>query len=176
MAVHLIIDGYNLIRQSPMLKAQEELALELGRDELLESLRQYKRIRAHRITVVFDAAQKPQLGETLTQQKGIAVIYSRRGETADSVIKRLSRQGGGNLLVVTSDRDLANYVEAYGAVTIDSAEFEQRLEMTLYMDSKGAEEEDELPGRHSKRGTRKKGPARRQPKKERRRQERWRKL
>lgn len=55
MAVHVLIDGYNLIRQSTTLKSEDDLALELGRDALLDRLRQYKRTRAHRITVVLTA-------------------------------------------------------------------------------------------------------------------------
>ena len=87
--MHLVIDGYNLIRQSAMLSAQEELSLQLGRDALLERLRQYKRVRSHRITVVFDAANKPNVAEERRQHKGISIIYSGQGETADAVIKRI---------------------------------------------------------------------------------------
>ena len=94
MAVHLLIDGYNLIRRSASLGAQDKLALELGREALLERLRQYKRIQRHRITVVFDAGSKPLLGEEHSQQKGIRLIYPGQGETADSVIKRICQKEG----------------------------------------------------------------------------------
>ena len=43
MAIHLIIDGYNLIRQSPELLAQESQDLSWGRDALLEKLAAYRR-------------------------------------------------------------------------------------------------------------------------------------
>ena len=176
MAVRVLIDGYNLIRQSASLGAQDKLALELGRDGLLERLRQYKRTRGHQVTVVFDAASKALLAEERTQHKGIEVIYSGQGETADSVIKRICHKERDNVLVVTSDRELAGYAERCGSVTMDSEDFEARMEMALYLDLKGAETEDEDQGWSPNKGTRKKGPAKRLSKKERRRREKHRKI
>lgn len=176
MAVHVVIDGYNLIRQSATLSAQEELSLELGRDALLERLRKYKRVRSHRITVVFDAANKPLPAEQRSQHKGIRIIYSGRGETADTVIKRICRNEGEKVLLVTTDRELASYAEARGSVAMDSEDFEARMEMALYVDAKGVDEEDEEERWHPNKGTRKKGPAKRMSKKERKRRERWQKV
>jgi hypothetical protein len=176
MAVHVVIDGYNLIRQSATLSAQEELSLELGRDALLERLRQYKRVRRHRITVVFDAANKPLLAEERSQQKGIRIVYSGQGETADTVIKRICRKQGEKVLLVTTDRDLASYAEAQGSVAMDSEDFEARMEMALYVGAKGVEEEDDKERWHPDRGTGKKGPAKRQSKKKRRRSKKWQKI
>ena len=176
MGVHVVIDGYNLIRQSATLSAQEELSLELGRDALLERLRQYKRVRSHRITVVFDAANKPLLAEQRSQHKGIRIIYSGQGETADTVIKRICQKEGEKVLLVTTDRELASYAEARGSVAMDSEDFEARMEMVLYADAKGVGEEDEEERWHPDKGTRKKGPAKRLSKKERRRREKWEKV
>jgi predicted RNA-binding protein with PIN domain len=176
MAIHLVIDGYNLIRQSTMLSAQEELSLELGRDALLERLRQYKRVRSHRITVVFDAANKPFLAEERKRQRGIRVIYSGQGETADTVIKRICRNEGEKVLLVTTDRELASYAEAHGSVAMDSENFETKMEMALYVDAKGVEKESQEQRWHPDKGTRKKGPARRRSRKERRRRQKVRKL
>ena len=176
MAVHIVVDGYNLIRRSDTLKSQEALSLELGRDALLELLRRYKRIRGHRITVVFDAANKPLLGEEMTQQKGIRTIYSGQGDTADTVIKRICKNEGEKVLLVTSDRELASYAEGYGSVATDSQDFETRMEMALFVDSKGVEDEHVEDRWHPGKGTRKKGPAKRPPKKERRRRQKQNKL
>jgi len=176
MAIHVVIDGYNLIRQSDTLSAEEELSIKLGREALLERLRQYKQIRGHRITVVFDAGNKPLLVEERTQKKGIKIIYSAQGKTADSVIKRICRREGERALVVTSDRELATYVEGCGSVALGSEDFEARMEMARYVDLKGVEEESE-EGRWSPgKGTRKKGPARRRSKKERKRRQKQRKI
>ncbi|MEN8246931.1 MAG: NYN domain-containing protein [Thermodesulfobacteriota bacterium] len=54
MAVHIIIDGYNLIRQSPELSYLDRQDLQQGREALLGMLAAYKKIKHHQITVVFD--------------------------------------------------------------------------------------------------------------------------
>ena len=40
---------------------------------------------------------------------GVAIIYSRLGEKADEVIKRLVAAGSEEILVVTSDREIATF-------------------------------------------------------------------
>ncbi|NIQ91347.1 MAG: NYN domain-containing protein, partial [Deltaproteobacteria bacterium] len=94
---------------------------------MLERLRQYKRVRSHRITVVFDAANKPNVAEERSQHKGISIIYSGQGETADTVIKRICRNEGEKVLLVTTDRELARYAEGCGSVAIDSQDFEAKM-------------------------------------------------
>jgi len=176
MAVHLIIDGYNLIRRSRVLRRENEVALELARESLLERLRRYKKIRSHRITVVFDGATKSGAAPSPGQEKGIRVVFSARNETADAVIKRMSEKEGGKLTVVTSDRDLGRYAASCGAVVIDAEEFEGKLEMVLYLDAKGAEVDEENGGRQGGLDTRKKGPSKRLAKGERRKRRRLRKV
>ena len=55
MPIHIIIDGYNLIRRSKKLSAFDVQDIQLGREALIDMLATYKKIKAHRITVVFDA-------------------------------------------------------------------------------------------------------------------------
>lgn len=176
MAVHLIIDGYNLIRRSPVLRRDDEIALELARESLLERLRRYKRIRSHRITVVFDGANRIGASPGPGQEKGIRVIFSGRNETADTVIKHMSEKEGGRLTVVTSDRDLGRYAASFGAVVVDAEDFEGKLEMALYLETKGPEMDDEKEGRQGGLDTRKKGPRKRLAKGERRKRQRLRKV
>ena len=51
MAMHLVIDGYNLIGAMTDLAGMD---LEEIREELITRLLAYKRLKKHRITVVFD--------------------------------------------------------------------------------------------------------------------------
>ena len=176
MAVHLIIDGYNLIRRSAALRREDEVALELARASLLERLRRYKKVRPHRITVVFDGASGSGPPPGPGQEKGIRVLFSGRNETADAVIKGMSEKEGGKLTVVTSDRELGRYAASCGAVVIDAEEFEGKLEMALYLDAKGAEVEEEGEGRQGGLDTRKKGPSKRLTKGERRKRQRLQKV
>jgi len=65
MSLHLIIDGYNLIRQSPWLSLLDARDLEAGREALLQSLADYRQRRLqHKITVVFDGWQGGGLRES----------------------------------------------------------------------------------------------------------------
>ena len=58
MSVHVIVDGYNLIRQSAALSKFDQTDLQLGREALIDNLAAYKRIKKHKITVVFDGNEK----------------------------------------------------------------------------------------------------------------------
>lgn len=165
MALQIVIDGYNLIRQSQKFNQLDLLNLQMGREALIDSLAAYKKIKAYPIKVVFDGQSAPAGSPHRERAKGIELIYSRSGELADAVIKRLADRYGEKLLVVTSDNDIVSYVQSRGAATIGSAEFEDRLMMADYMSSKGSTDVDDRdPWRPT---TKKKGPARRLPKRQR---------
>jgi uncharacterized protein len=165
MSVHIIIDGYNLIRQSHRLSALDRQELQLGREALLDTLAAYKRKSPHKITVVFDGASAPDILFSAERTQGIEVTYSHQGESADSVIKQLAARKKEKALVVSSDRDIIQYVSAKGSATVSSKEFEHKITEALYGDK-------DLSGAEEKNGwvptTRKKGPGRRPTKKERR--------
>jgi predicted RNA-binding protein with PIN domain len=74
MPLEIIIDGYNLIRQSHSLKRLDAQNLEQGREALLESLVEYKKVRDHPITVVFDGWGGFNLSSTRTRHEGITEI------------------------------------------------------------------------------------------------------
>jgi predicted RNA-binding protein with PIN domain len=169
--MHIIIDGYNLIRQSPSLSLLDASDLEAGREALLESLAAYRRSRpGHQLTVVFDGWQAGELKESRDLFRGVKVIFSRRGERADEVIKRLLAQERQRALVVSSDRELQVSADRVGAAWVAASHFE-----TAYLQAnpeQAAEGTDDRP----RQGTKKKGPAQRQPKRERQRQQRLKKL
>jgi predicted RNA-binding protein with PIN domain len=165
MGLHIVIDGYNLIRQSRKFNPLDLMSLQMGRTALIDSLAAYKKIKAHAIKVVFDGQSAPAGTLHKERVKGIELIYSRSGEPADAVIKRMAERYGEKLLVVTSDNDIVRYVQSRGAATIDSPAFEERLMMAGYMSSKGCSEADDRePWRPT---TKKKGPARRLSRKQR---------
>ncbi|MBU4258375.1 MAG: NYN domain-containing protein, partial [Proteobacteria bacterium] len=49
MSLHIIIDGYNLIRQSNTLSNLDGQDIQLGREALLKMLAEYKKIKHHKI-------------------------------------------------------------------------------------------------------------------------------
>ena len=175
MPVHIIIDGYNLIRQSPSLSVLDGEDIQLGRDALLEQLSAYKRVKGHAITVVFDGAEANPLFQKRDSVRGIAVRFSRAGELADNVIKRMAAHEKEKALVVSSDREIVHFAEAQGSAVISSPEFDQKLAMVAYLDVKGIEDEAAENTGWSP-TTKKKGPHRRLSKKARRNQAKIKKL
>jgi len=175
MSVHIIVDGYNMIRQSPVMGPLDRQDLQLGREALIDKLAAYKRLKGHKITVVFDGIGEAALYANRDREKGILIKFSRHGETADSVIKRMAVQEKQRALVVSSDREVAGFAASQGAATISSVEFEEKMEMAAFMDLKGiSPESGENDGWVPT--TRKKGPSKRLPKKKRLNRKRLKKL
>lgn len=165
MSIHIIIDGYNLIRQSSSLSRLDRQDIQLGREALVDLLVKYKRAKHHKITVVFDGTNALSFSGQRDYINGIEIKFSRSGESADTVIKKIAAVEKEKALVVSSDRDVVDSSFLSGAAVIGSDEFEQKLEMAAYSDGFNADGKDEqgwIPT------TKKKGPKRRLSKKKRR--------
>ena len=173
MSIHIIIDGYNLIRQSSSLSILDRQDIQIARDTLIDVLAAYKKMKRHPITVVFDGTSAPLLTPNRAQQKGIKIIFSRTGESADEVIKKMARREREKALVVSSDRDVVDSASAQGAATISSTHFESKLVMAGGAEAIGAGRDEYEGWRPS---TKKKGPSKRLSKKQRRNRVKTRKL
>jgi predicted RNA-binding protein with PIN domain len=173
MSLHIIIDGYNLIRQSKSLRHLDNQSIQLGRDALIDTLSAYKRLKSHNITVVFDGIQAPYPAPAKDRIKGIRIQFSRNGESADRVIKRLARTDKEKALVVSSERDVVQSCEAYGAATISSESFEIKIAMAAQMQGTAIESDEQTGWKPT---TKKKGPSRRLSRKKRRSKRKIKKL
>ena len=176
MGKHIIIDGYNLIRQSPELYELDRLDLELGRNRLIDMLAVYKRMKAHKITVVFDGGNAPPFSDRRDKIKGIHICFSGPGETADAVIKKMTAKIREHAFVVSSDREIIQYAEKKGAVSLTSPEFSHIVIQAAYMEQKGVVSEDEEEYEGWIATTKKKGPSRRLSRKKRRKKQALKKL
>jgi len=165
MSIHIIIDGYNLIRQSAALSRLDQQDIMLGRDALVDMLAAYRKIKPHRITVVFDGRHGPALSQPRDRKKGIAIRFSRRGESADDLIIRMARKEREKALVVSSDLEIVHSVSAHAAATISAPLFEDKIGLAVALDGLEIEAEDRTGWMPT---TKKKGPSRRLPKKQRR--------
>ena len=172
MALHLIIDGYNIIRQSPELLSKESQDLRWGREALLEKLAAYRRLKRHPITVVFDGGLAGDSLGSRDRFQGMLIIYSRRGEKADDVIKRLADRERERSLVISSDREIMVHAERVGAAVMSAEDFMFRLQSAFFDDEFAETEEDQ----DNSSGTKKKGPAHRDSKKLRRQRRRVKKI
>jgi hypothetical protein len=170
--MHILIDGYNLIRQSGVFRRYDRMSLEAGRNALMHSLAAYKKQTEHRVTVVFDARDGGFLTEERDRYGGVHCLYSRRGETADDLIKRMIEGRKEEFVVVTSDRAIADFASRRGVAAIASPVFESRLQHAATARNGDRRSEKDEPDEEerddgSAAGTKKKGPSRRLSKKQR---------
>lgn len=174
MTTRIVVDGYNMIRQSDRLIDLEAISLEEGRMGLVKLLSDYKKIKGNSITVVFDGWKSDNIGSSHDKIQGIDIIYSGRGDKADNVIKRMADELRDKIVVVTSDKEITTHAGKKGSVVISSPEFEMKVRMTVGTDDIYThDDEDDYEPRS---GTRKKGPAKRLSKEERRKKNKLNKL
>jgi predicted RNA-binding protein with PIN domain len=119
---HLIVDGYNVTKTG-----YPEMSLEQQRSRLVTALSGLAAQSGAEVTVVFDGAER-MVGLPPTP-RGVRVLFSRKGQTADELIRRLARAEprGRPLVVVSSDREVADGVRRHGAYPIASMALLRRL-------------------------------------------------
>ncbi|MGH3739586.1 MAG: NYN domain-containing protein [Micromonosporaceae bacterium] len=120
---HLVIDGYNVTKQG-----YGELVLEQQRKRLVSGLGGLAAQTGAEVTVVFDGAER--VVGLPPAPRGVRVLFSRKGETADELIRRLVRAepAGRPVVVVSSDREVADGVRRHGAYPLGSDTLLRRLE------------------------------------------------
>lgn len=160
----ILIDGYNLIRQSDTLRRFEQQSLEAGRRALISRLMEYKIKKGHSITVVFDGWKSGSPEEERDRQGKIDIIYSRYGEKADDVIKRIAAHTMEDIVVVSSDHEIVSYTKKLGKTALTSAEFEVIMNKAIASSLETHFAEEKIQEDHDNRQSKKKGPSRRLPK------------
>ena len=120
---HLIVDGYNVTKTGfPTLSLHEQ------RIRLLKGLGGIAARTGAEITCVFDGAELA--GPVpVPPHKGVRVLFSKGGEIADALIRRLvaAEPQGRPLIVVSSDKEVADGVRRSGARPVPSSMLVRRL-------------------------------------------------
>ena len=111
--IHLIIDGYNLLGVQGGLTGD----VEARREALIRNLAGYRQRKGFPLTVVFDGWRSGYPVEQSQWREGIEVVYSRQGEQADAVIKRLAERYGSDAAIVSSDREIDDRPQQHGLRT-----------------------------------------------------------
>src|SRR5262245_35986401 len=163
VALHVIIDGYNLLAAGRDGKSGSPYT-DMARESLLRDLAAYRHRKGHALTVVFDGWQQGQPFESQEHRAGVHVIYSKRGERADQVIQRLAREYGSACAVVSSDREIVTAARAHGAFVMGAEEFSGKLSPTTSGATIAHKELDTEEDLHPRRGSEKKGNPRKLPK------------
>ncbi|WP_406414527.1 NYN domain-containing protein [Streptomyces halstedii] len=120
---HLIVDGYNVTKTG-----YPQMPLEKQRLRLLGGLSVLAARTGAEMTCVFDGAElaAPVL---LAPPRGVRVLFSKAGVTADELIRQLARAEppGRPVVVVSTDREVADGVAKAGARPVASALLLKRL-------------------------------------------------
>lgn len=115
--VFLLVDGHSVIFAWPELRALHQRNTRQARETLIQQMRQFHDVSPWKVTLVFDGRQ----GSTPPRNKGdMVVIYSQKGETADSIIERLVGTTGQarRIQVVTADGAERETIESLGAYAV----------------------------------------------------------
>ncbi|MGY5129975.1 NYN domain-containing protein [Streptomyces nigrescens] len=123
---HLVVDGYNVTKTG-----YPTMPLEKQRLRLLGGLAVLAAQTGAEMTCVFDGAElaAPVL---LAPPRGVRVLFSKPGVTADELIRQLVRAEppGRPVVVVSTDREVADGVAKAGARPVASALLLKRLART----------------------------------------------
>ena len=149
----IIIDGYNVIfKVSELGYTTEKCDIEVLRNRFLTLLEQYKEKRKHKLIVVFDGQGTGNSSET--RVAGIDVVFSRQDLDADEEIKRMvnGSENPRHITVITSDRDIEQYVRKYGCKVVEPLAFYRDIKKKVAHiqaagneDSRFKKEEDDEP-------------------------------
>ncbi|MDT7041251.1 NYN domain-containing protein [Candidatus Nitronereus thalassa] len=127
MAMHVIVDGYNILGVRGWSGKSSSQESEQCRERLIQDLSRYSHRKGHSLTVVFDAWRQPH-GECREHRSGVQVLFTREGERADQVIQGMTRKYTRDCVVVSSDLEVVATAKAHGALTISAKEFQGKLQ------------------------------------------------
>jgi predicted RNA-binding protein with PIN domain len=123
---HMVVDGYNVTKTG-----YPAMPLDKQRLRLLGGLAGLAAQSGAEITCVFDGAElaAPVL---LAPPRGVRVLFSKPGQTADELIRQLVRAEppGRPVVVVSSDREVADGCAVAGARPVASTLLLRRLGRT----------------------------------------------
>ena len=114
MGREILVDGYNVIKRDTSFQSVRARSFEAARHALITQLVNRYRHTPHHVTVVFDGDAP---GELITHEQRIRIIFSRAGESADSVIARLAAQAraeGRDVEMFSDDLEIQHAVKSAG--------------------------------------------------------------
>jgi uncharacterized protein len=117
-ARYLIVDGHSVIFAWPDLRKLHQRRTRLAREALAKSLRDYQDWTGIKVVLVFDGR-----GTDVTDSADpheIQIFYSRKGQTADAIVERLTSKYAPDfdLTVATSDLLERQTVTSFGAASV----------------------------------------------------------
>jgi len=125
--MHLIIDGYNVIKRNPELFSKENESLEAAREGLIKLMRVYKGIKPnYDIIIVFDGARGDG-GQPIVDRSMIKVVFANG--SADDYIKEMVNDSKtpADYIVVSDDNDIINCARSNRAGFLSTTQLFEKI-------------------------------------------------
>lgn len=122
----LLVDGYNMIGAWKELRPLRDTNFEDARKRLIELMAEYKAAMGWRVIIVFDAHHVSGVEQSYIEND-VEVIYTRKNETADERIEKMTRDLKGRhvqIYVATSDMAEQSVIFGNGALRKSARELE----------------------------------------------------
>lgn len=144
-----IVDGYNVLFAWPALRETAQESLEFARDQLTDQLSQWGAYTGREVVLVFDA-QHREGPARVEEYPSLQVIFTRREETADTVIEKMAytlRGSGREVFVTTSDRAEQMMALLYDAARVSARELVEMLQKDLRTLREQQKRDQDHPGK-----------------------------
>ncbi len=127
---YLFVDGYNVINDWNNLKALSDMQLELARNELIETMAEYRVIAGVEVIIVFDAYRVKSNPGREDNIKGVKVVFTKEHQTADAYIEQTLHRIGKvkRVRVATSDSLEQQVILGRGGTRISARELKIEID------------------------------------------------
>lgn len=131
--MRILVDGFSLLHSWPELAPGKARHSAAAREELINTLTQYRDACGTPITIVFDGAGSKRSAEETPSSTDVEILYSRIGQTADQMIERAAYRlkAHGEVLVVTDDSAERDIVSGFGGMTSNCDNFIRTVQTAL---------------------------------------------
>ena len=127
--VRILVDGYSLLHNWPELAPGAPRHSARAREELVALLTQFHDATGEPLTIFFDGAGAPPGTPKSSSSRGVEVLFSGPGQTADDLIERAAHrfQEYGEVMVVSDDHAERDLVSGFGGSVCGCANFIRRI-------------------------------------------------
>lgn len=126
----LIVDGYNVIGRSAVLRQKKSISLERARVALASVVSAWNRNHSsYRCLIVFDGRDPVGVNTSKTTIGGVPCVFTRTKVDADDEIIRMVREGKtavSGVTVVSDDNYVGNNCRVHGATVQPASYFDVR--------------------------------------------------
>ena len=131
--VRILVDGYSLLHNWAELAPGLPRHSARAREELIHVLTRYHDATGTPITIVFDGSGAPAGTPFPESNRGVEVLFSRAGQTADDIIERAAHRFSayGEAMAVTDDIAERETVSGLGGLATSCANFIRMVETAL---------------------------------------------